>query len=65
MKPQEAINAELIALAALVIAEAVHAWTSDQERYNNGYAPCFGENASPSDTENELRNLLHKIGYKL
>lgn len=44
MKAQETLDAELLALAALVSAEAVEIKCADEERLRNGYAPAYGEN---------------------
>lgn len=64
MKTQETLDAELLALAALVSAEAVEIKCADEERLRKGYSPAYGENFRWPNKE-LLQQTLIERGLKL
>ena len=64
-KPQETLDAELLALAALANVEAVLMQGDNQQRAINGESPAWREGCGFMPATSELQQALYNRGYKV
>jgi len=55
-------DAEMVGLAALLLAEAVEKWSANQVHLAHGYVVAHGESMPPTDAELRMRQLLDERG---
>lgn len=60
MKPQETLDAELIAMAALANCEAVLMAGENQMRVDQGYAPAYRDGTGIGEWGEKLRDEMNR-----